>query len=238
METIIIETPKAGFKPIVQYKQQPVYFFRFDCEETADETIRCNETTIMLKDATYEKMVAVLIAVKYSVDAQIALLYNYQNKPVEYESAMLEYQRWKVYCKEAARIFFGIELTLDDVKERKIAEIEAYDNSDDVNGFDIVVGGQTMAAWLTPDKRSDYKNSLDSAELLGMTEVHPVFNGVALTIHTQTAKMALAKIQLYANQCYGVTEQHKAAVNAQETVEEVEGYEYKTGYPERLRFEV
>ena len=83
MEIIIIETPKATFKPIVQYKQQPVYFFRFDCEETADETIRCNETTITMKGATYEKMVAACIEVKYSIDAQIALLYNYQNYPVE-----------------------------------------------------------------------------------------------------------------------------------------------------------
>jgi len=127
---------------------------------------------------------------------------------------------------------------LDKAKASKIAEIDAYDSSDEVNGFDIVVDGQTMAAWLTPDKRSDYKNSLDSAELLGMTEVHSVFNGVALTIPTQTAKMTLAQIQIYANQCYGVTEQHKVAVNALETVEEVEGYQYKTGYPERLVFKV
>ena len=127
---------------------------------------------------------------------------------------------------------------LERAKSSKVAEIEAYDQSDEVNGFDIVVGGQTMAAWLTPDKRSDYKNSLDSAELLGMTEVHPVFNGVALTIPTQTAKMALAKIQIYANQCYGVTEQHKANVMALTTIEEVEAYQYESGYPERLQFEI
>lgn len=127
---------------------------------------------------------------------------------------------------------------LERAKASKVAEIEAYDQSDEVNGFDIAVGGQTMAAWLTPDKRSDYKNSLDSAELLGMTEVHPVFNGVALTIPIQTAKMTLAKIQIYANQCYGVTEQHKANVMALTTIEEVEAYEYKTGYPERLKFEI
>jgi hypothetical protein len=166
------------------------------------------------------------------------LLYNYQNNPVEYADAMLEYQQWRVYCKEAARIFFGIELTLDDIKERKIVEIEAYDNSDHVNGFDIVVNGQTMTTWLTPEKRSDYKNSLDSAELLGMPEVHPVFNGVALTIPTQTAKMALAKIQIYANQCYGVTEKHKAAINALETVGEVEAYDFERLYPEKLIFNV
>ena len=50
--------------------------------------------------------------------------------------------------------------------------------------------------------------------------------------------MALAKIQIYANQCYGVTEKHKAAVNALETVEEVEAYDFTAGYPERLTFEI
>lgn len=233
-----VELPKNGFKAISQYGIQPVYFFRFNAEETENGTVACDETTVKIKGATYEKMVSVLIGVKFSTDAQIALLYNYQNNPVEYADAMLEYQQWRVYCKEAARIFFGIELTLDDIKERKIVEIEAYDNSDAVNSFDIVVNGQTMVAWLTPEKRSDYKNSLDSAELLGMPEVHPVFNGVTLTIPTQTAKMALAKIQIYANQCYGVTAQHKAAVNALTSVTEVEVYEYKTGYPERLVFDI
>jgi hypothetical protein len=136
---------------------------------------------------------------------------------------------------------------LQQEKERKewikkqvkmLTNIEVYDASDAVNSFRVNVGNEAMAAWLTPDKRSDYKNSLDSAELLGMTEVHPVFNGTTLTIPTQTAKMALAKIQIYANQCYGVTEQHKANVEALETIEEVEAYQYKSGYPERLKFEI
>lgn len=84
---------------------------------------------------------------------------------------------------------------------------------------------------IAPEQRADYKNSIESAELLGRTEVKPVFAGIEVTLSIQTAKMALAMIQLYANQCYGVTEQHKAAINALETVEEVEAYDYKTGYP-------
>lgn len=127
---------------------------------------------------------------------------------------------------------------LERAKSSKLADIQAYDSSEEVNSFTINMNGQTMSAWLTPDKRSDYKNSLDSAELLGMTEVHPVFNGMAITIPIQTAKMALAKIQIYANQCYGVTERHKAAVNALDTVDAVESYDFTTGYPEKLTFDV
>lgn len=126
--------------------------------------------------------------------------------------------------------------TLEQAKQDKIALIESYDNSDTVNGFDIVMGENTMTAWIHPEQRANYKNSLDSAELLGLTEVHPVFNGIQLTLETAMAKMALAQIQLYADQCFIVTEQHKAAVEALDTIEAVDGYDYTLGYPEKLTF--
>ena len=127
---------------------------------------------------------------------------------------------------------------LERAKANKINEIVMYDSSDAVNSFRVNVGNKVIDTWITPDKRSDYKNSIDAAELLGMTEVHPVLNGVAVTLDIQTAKMALAKIQIYANQCYGVTEQHKAAVNSLTTVKEVEDYDYKEGYPDKLTFNI
>lgn len=125
---------------------------------------------------------------------------------------------------------------LERAKASKVAELEAYDDSDAVNSFTVNVGGQVIEAWLTPEQRANYKNSLDSAELLGLTEVHPVFGGQQLTIPTQTAKMALAQIQIYADRCYIVTENHRAAINALTTIEEVEAYDYQQGYPEKLVF--
>jgi len=126
--------------------------------------------------------------------------------------------------------------TIEQAKAEKIAEIEQYDSSDAVNGFDIVMGGQTMTAWITPEKRANYKNSLDSAELLGLEEVHPVFNGIQLTLATSMAKMALAQVQIYADRCYIVTETHKANVEALESVEDVAAYDNTLGYPQKLTF--
>ena len=120
----------------------------------------------------------------------------------------------------------------------KVAELEAYDSSDAVNSFRVNVGNEAIDTWITPEQRSDYKNSIDAAELLGMTEVHPVLNGVPIVLDIRTAKTALARIQIYANQCYGVTEQHKAAINALKSVEAVEQYDFTTGYPTKLVFEV
>lgn len=125
---------------------------------------------------------------------------------------------------------------LGQAKQKKIAELEAYDSSDAVNSFRVNVGNEAVDTWITPEQRSDYKVSIDAAELLGMTEVHPVLNGVPVTLDIQTAKIALAKIQIYANQCYGVTEQHRAAISALTTVSEVTEYDFTTGYPPKLSF--
>lgn len=127
---------------------------------------------------------------------------------------------------------------LERAKANKIAELEAYDNSDAVNSFRVNVGNEVIDTWITPEQRSDYKNSIDAAELLGMTEVHPVLNGVAITLDIQTAKMALAKIQIYANQCYNTTEQHKANVNVLETIDAVEQYDFTVNYPNKLIFKI
>lgn len=104
-----IELPKEGFVAIKQYKQQPVFFFRFNTVETENETVVCDEETITLQGADYASMVAKCIGVKYNTDAQLALLYNYQTDPEKYAGDMAEYQQWRAYCKEAARVFFGIE---------------------------------------------------------------------------------------------------------------------------------
>lgn len=125
---------------------------------------------------------------------------------------------------------------LDKAKANKINEIEIYDSSDAVNSFRVNVGNETIDTWITPEQRSDYKNSIDAAELLGMTELHPIFNGIPITLDIQTAKIYLAKIQIYANQCYGVTEQHKAIVNSLTTIDEVKNYDITANYPNRLIF--
>ena len=129
------------------------------------------------------------------------------------------------------------EELLEQAKQEKVLEIEEYDNSDAVNSFTVVISeGVELNTWIDRETRADYKNSLDAAELLGRTEVTPVFNGVPLTLDIQTAKMALAQIQIYANQCYNVTEQHKAAVNALTDIEDVEAFDVTVGYPEKLTF--
>ena len=130
------------------------------------------------------------------------------------------------------------ERTLEQAIQEKIDQIEQYDNSDSVNSFTIVLGDDSMTAWLTPNQRANYKNSVDAAKLVGLEELHPVFNGMQLTLPTETAEMALAQIQLYADRCFIVTETHKAEVQALESIEAVDNYDITSGYPEKLNFNV
>ena len=48
----------------------------------------------------------------------------------------------------------------------------------------------------------------------------------------------LAAVEVYASDCYDVTENHKAAVEALTDAASVEAYDYASGYPNQLTFEL
>lgn len=130
---------------------------------------------------------------------------------------------------------WNMELTPDTIenhKSMKIAQITDYDMSDSVNSF--LVNGQK--AWLTPDERSNYRNSIESARILHIETVVVLIAGQSLEMSLDQASGFLAQIQLYADQCYLVTEAHKKAVQALQTIEEVDAYDYQAGYPDQLSF--
>ena len=127
------------------------------------------------------------------------------------------------------------ERTIGEAKRDKIAEIDSYDDSFNVNSF--LVNG-TVAGWLTPEERSNYRNSIDAAKLLGIENLSLYIGDLPITLSTQQAERMLAMVQLYADQCYMVTKGHKAAVKVLENIADIDGYDYTTGYPKRLEFDV
>ena len=50
----------------------------------------------------------------------------------------------------------------------------------------------------------------------------------------EQAQSIISHIEAYAKDCYNATAQHKANVSAMKTVEDVLGYDYTKGYPEKL----
>jgi hypothetical protein len=115
-------------------------------------------------------------------------------------------------------------------KANKIAELEAYDDSE-VNSFSV--NGKDM--WLDHDLRQQLRISLDALSQVGRENVTKWFDGLEYTYPIDVWYYMLGLVEVYASDALNVTESHKAAINALESIEEVEAYQF-TGYPEKLSF--
>lgn len=120
--------------------------------------------------------------------------------------------------------------TLDEVKAQKIAEIEGYDTSTAVNGF--VLNGATV--WLEWEMRQRARTKIEAAQKAGKETVTLWFGTVCFELSCELATQLIWMVEDYAGACYDVTASHKAAVNTLDTIDAVEGYDYTTGYPEKL----
>lgn len=121
---------------------------------------------------------------------------------------------------------------LEAAKKEKIAEIERYNKSDAVNCF--YLGEQQM--WLTRDDRTQIDESIAAYENTGESTMTKYFGGKPYTFPLTVWRQMLSMLIVYASEALNVTEMHKAAVNALESVEDVEAFDITAGYPEKLVF--
>ena len=117
-------------------------------------------------------------------------------------------------------------------KSAKIAELEAYDASEEVNSFSV--DGKTM--WLDAATRQQLRISLDALSQAGRENVTKWFDGFEYTYPIDVWYYMLGLVEVYASDALNVTESHKAAINAMESVEDVEEYDFRANYPEHLEF--
>lgn len=122
--------------------------------------------------------------------------------------------------------------TLDEAKSEKIMQIEEYDRSKAVNIF--MIGNQTM--WLTVSERQQLATQISSNEAIGRETMTRWFGGQEFTFPIATWKQMLVALEVYAGDALNITEAHKAAVNALETIEEVDNFNITAGYPKKLSF--
>lgn len=125
-------------------------------------------------------------------------------------------------------------IQLKQAKTEKIAEITAYDTSSSVNGF--VLNG--LLVWLDKATRVGLMNSTTIAKAAGQKTTTLWLGGVKLVVDCDKAIQLLSALEMYALECFNVTASHKAAVGWLMSLEEVEAYDYKTGYPKMLEMSV
>lgn len=123
---------------------------------------------------------------------------------------------------------------LEQAKADKIAEITAYDTSSSVNGF--MLNG--LLVWLDKATRVGLMNSTTIAKATGQKTTTLWLKGIKLVVDCDKAIQLLSALEMYALECFNVTASHKAAVGELKTIEEVEAYDYKTGYPKMLEMSV
>lgn len=114
-------------------------------------------------------------------------------------------------------------------KAVKVDEINEFDSSANVNAF--TVNGIPM--WLNFDLRSRLTRSIDTCKDETMTKY---FGGIPFTYPIDVWRQMVDAVEEYADKCQTVTELHKAAVMALESVEDVKEFDITQGYPEKLRF--
>lgn len=126
------------------------------------------------------------------------------------------------------------ELSLDEIKQNKIWEIENYDKSSEVNEF--FIGNQSL--WLDKATRIGLNFSLIMEEENGRTQSSLWYDNLCFTLPITLFKQMLQQLEVYAKDCYNTTAQHKLNVILLETKEEVENYDITSNYPEKLSFNI
>lgn len=133
-------------------------------------------------------------------------------------------------------------LKLEQAKADKLAEITAYDTSSSVNGF--MLNGM-LIPWSKDDpnspnvdKRMGLRQNIADKIALGEENISIWLKGMSFTMPCAQAEVLMRSIENYAYECFNVTASHKVAVSELTTIEEVEAYDYKAGYPKMLEMSV
>lgn len=125
-------------------------------------------------------------------------------------------------------------------KESAIEKIKAHDESSEVNNCIIIRDGVRLNYWADKHERDSLKSAVRDCIALGRTEYRLDLRefGMSMFISCELLLQMLSALEVYAIDCYNKTTDHLFAVQALESVEAVESYDYRKGYPENLRFEV
>ena len=122
--------------------------------------------------------------------------------------------------------------TIEQAKAEKKAQINDFDSSNAVNSFSI--NGNDM--WLSVEERQQIATQINANEAAGRENMTRWFNGVSFTFPLNTWKQMLTALEIYAGDALNVTESHKASVDALDSIEAVDSYDYTVGYPTKLVF--
>lgn len=220
MNTVIDRCVIADYQPIIKIAEG-VYRFGWGAQKELLPIVEDDEPTGRFEEsgmATYE---ATMFYGEPNVGAINNLLLSAMRTPT---------------IAEVDSILVGIGVSEEDrvitLTKFKMSEIERYDKSSAVNQFYI---GDT-AMWLDKETRTGLMLRFQAEQAVGNIDTTLWANGVQYPLSLSLAVQMLYALEVYASACYDNTQRHIAAVDNLSTIEEIQSYDYTTGYPEKLRF--
>ena len=123
---------------------------------------------------------------------------------------------------------------LEAAKTEVETAITAYDSSSAVNAF--MLNG--IQVWLDKATRVGLMNSTSIAKNMGQEKTSLWLGSYQLEVDCDKAIQLLSALEIYALECFNVPAAHKKAVSELDNIEAVLTYDYKSGYPEKLKMEV
>lgn len=211
-----------------------IWYYNYDVKESIapsmnGDEIRYNHVQVRIAgDPTYEKC-----------QAAILKAYKDENGTTLYSLLTLD----QTSNDQIEDIIYNIKVDfgqakplteLEIAKRDMLRKINSYDISSNVNSFYL----NGLQVWLDKSTRVGLMNSLSIEKDAGKTESILWFNNISLKINIDKAIQMLSALEIYALACYNKTAEHRAAVEALNTEEDVNNYDYKDGYPEKLKLTV
>lgn len=198
----------------------------------------------------YGAIVSALIRSRYSQSEVEAIMRNLLGKKMDAADEFEALTEWCNQCKTRAAYLMNLgekeydlvseewreqcKATLEKAKKEKLEAILAYDTSSDVNGF--MLNGNKV--WLDKETRVGLMNSTTIAKSVGQKTTTLWLGSMKLVVDCDKAIQLLSALEMYALECFNVTASHKQAVSELTTIEEVEAYDYKKGYPKMLEMSI
>lgn len=132
-------------------------------------------------------------------------------------------------------VSIGVNKTLCDydLKQLVINIQKEYDKSDDVNCF--IFNGKKY--WFDKDTRLGLINSLNVQENIGQTTTTLWIGNISVNVSIEYIREFLKNLELYAIECFNVTQTHLNEINSIDNRDELFEYNITTSYPEPIEFD-
>ena len=139
---------------------------------------------------------------------------------------------WEIYIEPTTEIS-GEEQILR-AKSKMSVEIQQYDKSEEVERFFI----NNIPLWIDREERATLQRRFEIESKYGYTQTTLWKNNMEFILDIPSAMEMLDQLELYAIKCFDNTQYHLSNIEQLNNLNEIENYDYKVGYPEKLTLNI